>query len=198
MDLGIGAIWLRAHTAPCLSRPGHKDGDCDSPKPNRAEYLEVIERRNTKGQSPLQAGVMIASRRSHAPDEYVAAAEELAVQTQAKVPHRAGFGGALCRRPTAPPRLSLRNESTETGRRFGRGRRRDRDRRAGKRLQPQREQGAALVSIQAQAQQAQEGAARLRVEQRQSPLQQEGRRKIRKWWFEFAFVNSLEASRALC
>jgi len=70
---------------------------------------------------------MIASRRSHAPDEYVAAAEELAVQTQAKVPHWAGFGGAHVQKTNRPTQTELRNESTETGVVFGRGRSRDRD-----------------------------------------------------------------------
>jgi hypothetical protein len=65
-------------------------------------------------------------------------------------------------------------------------------------------QVTALVSMQAQElvrpAQAQQEAPELarRVEQEQSPSQAAVRRETQKWSFEFAFVNSLEARRALC
>jgi hypothetical protein len=37
-----------------------------------------------------------------------------------------------------------------------------------------------------------------RVEQKQNQSQQEMRRESQAWSFEFALVNSVEASRALC
>jgi hypothetical protein len=72
----------------------------------------MVKRRNPKGQRRLHAGVVITSGRRNACDQHVAATEELAVQTQAKVADWPDFGRAHVQKANRTCETWLRNEST--------------------------------------------------------------------------------------
>jgi hypothetical protein len=93
----------------------------------------MVERSETKGQSSLQAGVVIASRRRHALDQEIAGREKLAVQTKAKVANRADLGRTHVQKADRTAETRLRNETAGAAVACGPRRRRARGNGLGKR-----------------------------------------------------------------